>query len=239
MPLINTPLRRVVAIVPAAGSGSRMGDSLPKQYCEIYGLPIIAHTLRALAAVSRIERIAVVVAPDDCYWQGIADAYADQFGAKVVWHPVGGSTRASSVLNGVREVAADFAADDWVLVHDAARPCIRPTLIEQFLDQLVDDPIGGLLALPVADTLKRGDSSQKVVATIDRDYLWRAQTPQMFRLAVLAEALAAMPTATDEAQAMESLGHHPKLIVGDSTNLKITYETDLLLAQNYLMAHET
>jgi 2-C-methyl-D-erythritol 4-phosphate cytidylyltransferase len=125
------------------------------------------------------------------------------------------------------------------MVHDAARPCIRSELIEQFLDELEDDPIGGLLALPVADTLKRSSPDQRVEQTVDRQHLWRAQTPQMFRVGLLTKALASMPEATDESQAIEAIGYQPKLIIGESANLKVTYATDMKLAQILLTESES
>ena len=231
----NTNKRRVVAVVPAAGSGSRMGDPLPKQYLDINGLPMIVHTLTAMAAVSRIEQIVVVIASNDGYWDQMAGRHFAQFGQRVVAHRVGGVTRAESVLNGLRCVESLFAQQDWVLVHDAARPCIRTELIEQFLDELEGESVGGLLALPVADTLKRSNADQRVEMTVSREHLWRAQTPQMFRFDLLRQALGAMPSATDEAQAIEALGHQPRLVIGESANLKVTYATDMKLAQILLM----
>jgi len=234
----NTNKRRVVAVVPAAGSGTRMGDPLPKQYLDINGLPMIVHTLTAMAAVSRIEQIVVVIAANDGYWEQTAARHLAPFASRVVAHRVGGVTRAESVLNGLRCVESLFAHHDWVLVHDAARPCIRTELIEQFLDELEDESVGGLLALPVADTLKRSNSDQRVEATVAREHLWRAQTPQMFRFDLLTRALGAMPDATDEAQAIEALGHQPRLVIGESANLKVTYATDMKLAQILLMESE-
>ena len=122
-------------------------------------------------------------------------------------------------------------ASDWIMVHDAARPCIKPELIEQFIDELESDRVGGLLALPLADTIKRADGNLRVEATVSRENLWRAQTPQMFRAGLLKDALTRCPQATDEAQAIEALGHQPKLIIGDSANLKVTYAQDMKLAR--------
>lgn len=236
----HTNHRRIVAVVPAAGSGSRMGDPLPKQYLDINGLPMIVHTLLALAKVARIEQIVVVIAAEDAYWQTIVEPHRAALGPRVIARRVGGSTRAASVLNGLREVDAAFAESDWALVHDAARPCIRVELIEQFIDAIEQeqDCAGGLLALPVADTLKRGDGNHRVLSTIERQGLWRAQTPQMFSLGLLMQALREVPGATDEAQAMEALGHQSKLVVGDSANLKVTYATDMKLARILLAEDE-
>jgi 2-C-methyl-D-erythritol 4-phosphate cytidylyltransferase len=229
-------MNKIVAIIPAAGSGSRMGEALPKQYLDINGTPMIFHTLAAFAAVSRITKIVVVLAADDKDWQPLFDKHGTAMASRVEVVRVGGATRALSVLNGLQELSDQLAANDWALVHDAARPCIRPLLIEQFLDELADEKIGGLLALPVADTLKMGNSDLRVERTMPREHCWRAQTPQMFRVAMLIEALARMPNATDESQAIEALGHQPKLINGDSANLKVTYATDLQIAEVLLRA---
>ena len=223
-----------IALVPAAGLGTRIGDALPKQYLDVNGVPMIHHALAALAAVARIRKVLVVLAPGDTHWQKFDWSGLGTFGAKVEVAHCGGPSRSMSVANGLDWLGASAAPpqrNDWVLVHDAARPCIRKELIEQFLDELEADPIGGLLALPLTDTVKRADESQRVAVTVPREGLWRAQTPQMFRYAVLRDALAAMPQATDEAQAVESLGHAPKLVTGDSTNLKVTFASDMMLAR--------
>jgi 2-C-methyl-D-erythritol 4-phosphate cytidylyltransferase len=226
----------IFAVIPAAGSGTRMGDSLPKQYIAINGQPMIFHTLAAFAAVARIRRIVVVLAPDDRHWQPLlaqwqATGANQALAEKLVTIREGGATRAISVCNGLQSLQSLARQDDWALVHDAARPCISPLLIEQFLDELEHEPVGGLLALPVADTLKRGNSDLRVEATVPRTDLWRAQTPQMFRYGLLCDALARMPQATDEAEAVEALGHQPRLVTGDSANLKVTYATDLKIAE--------
>ena len=243
MPTTNSNKGRVFAIVPAAGSGTRMGDPLPKQYLPINGLPMILHTLTAMARVTRIEIIVVVIAADDIYWDAVIaqNAHAQRRGLtdRLQVFRVGGKTRAESVLNGLRAVESVFGPTDRAMVHDAARPCIRSELIEQFLDELEDDPIGGLLALPVADTLKRSSPDQRVEQTVDRQHLWRAQTPQMFRVGLLTKALASMPEATDESQAIEAIGYQPKLIIGESANLKVTYATDMKLAQILLTESES
>ncbi|NJR72069.1 MAG: 2-C-methyl-D-erythritol 4-phosphate cytidylyltransferase [Gammaproteobacteria bacterium] len=233
---------KIVAIIPAAGSGTRMGETTPKQYLEINGVPMIFHTLRAFVQVARIQQIAVVIASDDADWNGLNNKFGASLSAKLVVFRVGGATRALSVLNGLHELADHYTANDWALVHDAARPCITTAMIEQFLDVLMNENaqenkpeiIGGLLALPVADTLKLGGSNDVVERTVSRSNLWRAQTPQMFRLHTLIAALAQAPTATDESQAIEALGHKPLLVMGDSANLKVTYATDLKIASALL-----
>ncbi len=227
-------MNQIIAFIPAAGYGTRVGDALPKQYLEINGVPMIFHTLAAFAKVQRIRKIVVVIAANDVHWDSLLSVHGDAIRERLVVFRVGGPTRAESVLNGLTSVAGEMAKDDWALVHDAARPCIRSELIEQFLDELEDEKIGGLLALPVADTLKLANDNQRVERTVSREHLWRAQTPQMFRYALLCDALAKMPNATDEAQAVESLGHQPRLVIGESVNLKVTYATDLTLAQSLL-----
>ncbi len=224
-------MKQIVAIIPAAGCGTRMGDVLPKQYLEINGMPMIFHTLMAFAIVQRVTKIVVVISADDVHWDALFQAHCTGLQKEISVYRVGGKTRAESVLNGLHAIAQDFEFDDWALVHDAARPCIRVELIEQFLDELVDEKIGGLLALPLADTLKCATDDQRVEHTVARERLWRAQTPQMFRYGLLCAALSAMPNATDEAEAIEALGHQPKLVLGESANLKVTYATDLRLAQ--------
>ncbi|MCY7387268.1 MAG: 2-C-methyl-D-erythritol 4-phosphate cytidylyltransferase [Burkholderiales bacterium] len=226
---------KIIALVPAAGTGTRFGDALPKQYLDIDGHPLLFHTLKALSRVSRIDGIAVVLSPDDSHWQRYLADWA-LLGGKLSTEMVGGNSRGETIANGLHAIAtrAGISANDWVMVHDAARPCIRPELIEQFIDELESDPIGGLLALPLADTIKHDDGNLRVKKTVPREGLWRAQTPQMFRFGLLRDALARCPTATDEAQAIESLGHQPKLVMGDSGNLKVTYAQDLKLARMLL-----
>ncbi len=218
---------RYFAIVPAAGSGSRFGAEKPKQYLSLLGRPLIHHTLAALVACPEIERVWVVLSPDDAEWS--RHDWSD-LGAKLETVRCGGATRADSVGNGLRAAAMVAADDDWVLVHDAARPCLSADMLAALLRELADDPVGGILAVPVADTLKRADADQRVAATEPRDGLWQAQTPQMFRYGRLAEALENCRAVTDEAGAIEAMGLKPKLVKGDSTNLKVTFPADLALA---------
>ena len=218
---------RYFAIVPAAGSGSRFGAEKPKQYLNLLGRPLIFHALAALVACPEIERVWVVLSPDDPYW--LQYDWSD-LGAELDTVRCGGETRAESVTNGLQAAAMVAADDDWVLVHDAARPCLSAEMLTSLFTDLADDPVGGLLAVPVADTLKRADSEQRVAATEPRDGLWQAQTPQMFRYGRLLEALKNGTAVTDEASAIEALGLKPKLVSGDSTNLKVTYPADLALA---------
>jgi 2-C-methyl-D-erythritol 4-phosphate cytidylyltransferase len=218
------------ALIPAAGMGARAGAPLPKQYAAINGVAMLAHTLRAFGATQSIASVHLVISADDEWFAGMVA----QPGAKLRVHPVGGPTRAASVAGGLAAIAATVAADDWILVHDAARPCITPAMIEAMIAELNDDPVGGLLAQPVADTVKRGDAHHRVAETISRDGLWLAQTPQMFRYGLLVDAYACFPDVTDEAGAMERAGHVPKLVPGDARNIKVTYPADFELAALYL-----
>jgi len=229
---------RYFALIPAAGSGSRMGGELPKQYLELAGAPMLQHALRALCAHPKIAQVFVVLAADDAYF------------ARYDWSPFddklrriycGGATRAASVLNGLRAMAPILQADDWVLVHDAARPCLSQAHLDTLIADLAEDEVGGLLAVPVADTLKRADSASRVIATEPRENLWQAQTPQMFRHGLLLRALEALgtDTPTDEARAVEHLGLKPKLVACDASNLKVTYPQDLLLAELILSSLRT
>jgi 2-C-methyl-D-erythritol 4-phosphate cytidylyltransferase len=219
---------RFHALIPAAGSGSRMGSNQPKQYLELNGVPLIAHALIALAREPRIDQLVVVLSPDDAWW----DRY-DWSGwqGRLNVLRCGGAERAETVLNGLEAMAEWCAADDWVLVHDAARPCLPREALGRLLDIAADDAVGGLLAVPVADTLKRADAGCRVEVTVPRAGLWQAQTPQMFRHGVLRDALrAAGSDMTDEASAIEQRGLHPRLVECDSRNLKVTYPQDLRLA---------
>lgn len=219
---------RHVAIVPAAGSGSRMGAALPKQYLPLLGQPLIHHALVALCAAPEIDRVHVVLSPDDTEW---ARHDWSALGPRLLPLYCGGTTRADSVLGGLRAIADEVDATDWILVHDAARPCLAPWHIATLVQELAADEVGGLLAVPVADTLKQADPRRRVSATVPRAHLWQAQTPQMFRYAVLRAALEKATDVTDEASAIEAAGLHPLLVQGDATNLKVTYPLDLDLAQ--------
>lgn len=221
---------RYFAIVPAAGSGSRFGAEKPKQYLSLQGRPLIFHTVAALCACPAIERVWVVLSPDDPYWRQYD--WSD-LGPKLETVRCGGASRAESVANGL-QAAVVAGDDDWILVHDAARPCLSAERLDALIATLADDPVGGILAVPVADTLKRADGDQRIAATLPREGLWQAQTPQMFRRAVLARALAATRAVTDEAGAVEALGLKPRLVAGDSTNLKVTFPADLGIAESIL-----
>ena len=215
-----------VALVPAAGGGSRMASALPKQYLPLLGRPLIWHTLAALAAVPAIERIFVVLAPDDRHW---ADHDFSAFAGRLQVLRCGGASRAESVANGLAAMSG-VAESAWVLVHDAARACLPAERVAALMAVVADDDVGGILAVPVADTLKR-DFDGRIAATVARAGLWQAQTPQMFRRGLLIQALAAARDVTDEASAVEALGMSPRLVEGDVANLKITYPPDLRLAE--------
>jgi len=226
---------RHFALVPAAGSGSRVGGGLPKQYLPLLGKPLIHHTLAALCAVPAIEQVFVVLQADDAEW---ARRDWSALGARLVPLFCGGPTRADSVLGGLRAIENEVAATDWILVHDAARPCVANWQIEKLMREAVHDDAGGLLAVPMTDTLKRADEYHRVVDTVAREGLWRAQTPQMFRYAVLRRALESARDVTDEAAAIEAAGLRPRLIEGDVANLKVTWPFDLLLAEWILRRRE-
>ena len=230
-------MSKLFALVPAAGSGARMGAALPKQYLALAGRPLLYHTLRQLCACADIERVFVVLAAGDTFfaqqdWQPFADRIEPLF--------CGGAARAASVFNGLLAVRDLLAADDWVLVHDAVRPCLPAESLQRLVDTLRDDTVGGLLALPVVDTIKRADAEGYVAQTESRESLWQAQTPQMFRYRVLLEALRAIDpaAATDESSAIERLGLRPRLVNGDTRNLKVTYPHDLELAALILNSME-
>lgn len=221
-----------VALIPAAGTGTRMGDDRPKQYLPLLGRPMLFHAIARLCADARIRSVYVVLSAADRWF----DAHDwSTFGARLKALRCGGASRAASVLNGLEAMAAEVGSADWVLVHDAARPCLSATLLDRLIAEVGDDPAGGLLAIPVADTLKRG-SDGRVAATEPRAGLWQAQTPQMFRHAVLVQALrsADLATITDESSAVEKLGLKPRLVAADPGNLKVTYPQDLVLAETIL-----
>jgi 2-C-methyl-D-erythritol 4-phosphate cytidylyltransferase len=229
-------VHRYFALVPAAGAGSRLGSETPKQYLPLAGHPVLYHTLRQLAGHPQIEQVFVVLAPADAEFR--LSSWGD-LEAKVQPLYCGGETRAASVYNGLLAARNIIGGDDWVLVHDAARPCLSADALGRLIVEVGDDEAGGLLAIPVADTLKRGNGDGRVTATERREGLWQAQTPQMFRYGFLIEALrrCGPATITDEASAIESMGLKPKLVMGEARNLKITYAQDLHLASLILQGN--
>lgn len=215
------------ALLPAAGVGARMGAGHPKQYLDIHGQPMIWHAIRAFHDHPRIAGVYVVISPEDGWW---TDYDWSTFSRLVVLRR-GGATRGQSVLNGLKAMEGEVAEADWVLVHDAARPCLSRELLDRLFAELEGDPVGGILAAPVADTLKREGEAGRIGQTVSREKLWGAQTPQMFPRALLTRALLRAGTAvTDEASAVEALGLAPRLVESDLTNLKVTYPRDLEVA---------
>ena len=225
---------RLYALVPCAGVGVRAGTSGPKQYARLGARALVAHTLQALRNVPRLHGVLVVLADDDAAFEREVPEFVGE-GCWIARR--GGVTRAQTVANGL-QVLREHGADDrdWVLVHDAARALIEPAAVDRLIDACLDDDVGGLLAMPVADTLK-AERDGRVAATVDRRDKWAAQTPQMFRIGALRDALAGAGDAvTDEASAIEAAGLQPKLVTGDATNLKITWPEDLARAQALLSA---
>lgn len=229
---MNTDARVWVA-VPAAGSGARMGGALPKQYLPLAGRPLAEHTLAVLLALPGVAEIVVALAPGDPHWASIDPALRAR-----VQTVDGGADRAASVRRAIAGFRGSPAPRDWVLVHDMARPCVTVPAIVELLQAIADEDAGGLLAQPVVDTLKRADADSRVACTVPREGLWRAQTPQVFRHALLVRALedatAAGVVVTDEAMAIERLGGRPRLVPGPARNIKVTSPEDLALAAHYL-----
>jgi 2-C-methyl-D-erythritol 4-phosphate cytidylyltransferase len=221
---------QVLALIPAAGVGARAGGATPKQYQLIAGASVLEHTLRAFAACARVQKTVVAVSAND----GWINAVSKSETTEIV--RCGGATRAHTVRNALVELRRRYDPQTWVLVHDAARCCITPTLIDALIDACIDDPVGGLLALPASDTLKRASHGPRSGETIDRSEVWAAQTPQLFHLGALSDALSGgdLSAITDEASAMERAGLAPKLVLGASTNLKVTYPEDFMLAEAIL-----
>jgi 2-C-methyl-D-erythritol 4-phosphate cytidylyltransferase len=221
------------AVVPAAGVGRRTGLDRPKQYVELAGRPLLAWTLERLLAHPRLAGAMVVLADDDRHWPGWTT-----IAGKPVRTCVGAGDRAGSVRNGLAALAGDVAVADWVLVHDAARPCLAQDALDELISRGCAHPVGALLALPVADTLKQANAREESIGSLPREQVWRAQTPQLFRYGELCAALdrarADGAAVTDEAGALERLGRLPLLVPGRASNLKVTTAEDLALAAWYL-----
>jgi 2-C-methyl-D-erythritol 4-phosphate cytidylyltransferase len=222
---------RFHALIPCAGTGTRAGTVQPKQYQQVAGQPMVMHTLQALAQVPQLASAWVILSPGDEH------VWADQgWPAHFQRVACGGATRAQSVFNGLQAMlAASLDPQDWVLVHDAARCLVSPESVTRLIDTCQHDAVGGLLALPLPDTLKTEEGG-RVAATVPREHKWLAQTPQMFRLQVLHDALADVAGSgfsgiTDEASAIERLGLKPRLVEGSAQNFKVTYPADFALAE--------
>lgn len=231
----NETAPRYWAVIPAAGSGSRMASAVPKQYLPLYGQTVLEHTLDALFGCERLSGIVLALAAGDDHWHALENRYSARRLACVT----GGRERCHSVLNALAGLAAAGAQSaDWALVHDAARPCVRIDDIVALMDALDADSDGGLLGVPVADTMKRVTADGRITATVERSGLWHAQTPQMFRLGplrtALEQTLADGVVVTDEAAAMERAGYRPRMVCGHADNIKITVPEDLALAEFHL-----
>ncbi|MBR7792055.1 2-C-methyl-D-erythritol 4-phosphate cytidylyltransferase [Undibacterium sp. FT147W] len=222
---------RYVALIPAAGVGARMGANSPKQYLTIAGKSILQHTVNAFLNFPGISHTYVVVSEDDA----VADTSLLAAERMTILR-CGGATRRDSVRNGLAYLADKLDANDWVLVHDAARPGLTSALLQKLIDQVGSDAVGGLLALPVVDTVKRIQDGK--VETVSREGLWLAQTPQMFRYALLCKALDQAEQVTDESSALELMGYSPVLVEGHACNLKVTLPADLMMAAQYLQRNK-
>ena len=227
------------AIVPAAGAGKRMGADIPKQYLTLGDRSVLEHTLDTLLSCQRLAGVILVLSPADQRWAEIAQRYTQQALETVG----GGAERSHSVLNGLDHLATRATDDDWALVHDAARPCVRAEDIERLMSTLEGGSEGGLLGVPVADTMKRVDKELSISDTVDREGLWHAYTPQMFRLGALRtalqQAIGSGQPVTDEANAMELAGYRPRMVQGSRDNIKITVPSDLPLAAFYLQSRQS
>ena len=232
---MSTP--QVHVLIPAAGQGTRFGGVMLKQYLPVCGKPVLAHSIKVFQFHPLVSSITVVLAEDDQWFESAVGLLA-----ATVKTVIGGDTRAQSVRNGLRYIAENYSETDWVLVHDAARPCLSASRLERFLEQGLESADGAILAMPVGDTLKRAGDSQEIVSTVDRSELWAAQTPQLFHVGALAEAIDAAQNAgcelTDEASAMEFVGVRPLLVKGSSANIKITHSSDLAIAEALLARRE-
>ncbi|MCX7068625.1 MAG: 2-C-methyl-D-erythritol 4-phosphate cytidylyltransferase [Methylococcales bacterium] len=223
--------QKIWAVVPAAGVGKRMNADRPKQYLHLAGKTVIEHTLSRLLQAEVFAAVAVAISEEDPYWSELSIANHEK-----IITAAGGKERADSVLSGLHAIRTQATDDDWVLVHDAARPCITRADIHHLIDSLINDEVGGILALPCADTLKNVQG-KNILGTVDRSVIWRALTPQMFRYGTLKTALehaVGNPVITDEASALELQGLQPKIVEGRPDNIKITRPEDLALAQFFM-----
>jgi len=224
---------QVHALIPAAGRGTRYGGAVLKQYLPVRGKAVLAHSIRAFQFHPLISGITVILAEDDRWFESAVGSLS-----VAVETVTGGDTRAQSVRNGLQFISDNHPETEWALIHDAARPCLSPASLDRLLEKGLQSPDGAILAMPVGDTLKRAGDGKEITGTVDRSGLWAAQTPQLFRIAALAEAIDAAQREghelTDEASAMEFVGARPKLVMGSVANIKITHPTDLAIAEALL-----
>ncbi len=226
---------RCYVLIPAAGVGERMGMPIPKQYLQLAGKPVLQHVIDVFNTCPEIEHVYVVLSPSDAWIdEYIVSGKIKLPPNKVTFLRCGGGTRRDSVLRGLEAISSGLSLKDWILVHDAARPGLTPELVKLLVDEVGDHPVGGILALPVVDTVKRKDKSR--VETLSREGLWLAQTPQMFRYGALVQAIQQHPDVTDEAGAIEAMGFYPKLVEGHLSNSKITRPADMSLVEMFLRA---
>lgn len=234
---LSTIKAKYWVVVPAAGIGSRMGASIPKQYLPLSHKTLLEHTLSRLLSLELTQKLVLVLHPQDTYWQSLPMSKNPNI--KVV---LGGDERSDSVLNALCSLTEYAADDDWVLVHDAARPCVSLKSIRNLCQQIENHTVGGILGVPVSDTLKKVNSNQEIMSTLDRRQLWQAQTPQIFRYGLLRhcleQAVKEEKIITDEASAVEAYGYVPLIVAGRSDNVKITHPEDLLLAEWILQQQE-
>jgi 2-C-methyl-D-erythritol 4-phosphate cytidylyltransferase len=220
-------------IIPAAGIGSRMQSTKPKQYLKLADKTVLEHSVACFDSLDEVKQIVVCLNPSDQYWDSISAGVS----AKVV-ATEGGASRAESVMNGLSKLEGLVAEGDWVMVHDAARPCLSAKALERLIEQVSDSKVGGILATPIRDTLKQSNTDGTISQTLDRSVVWSAQTPQMFRFDILFKALqtglAEGRAITDEASAIEMMGLSVRLVEGEARNLKITTPDDLLLAEFWM-----
>jgi len=225
------------ALIPAAGTGSRMAADRPKQYLDLAGFPVITHTLRAIDAYRPLRGILVGILESDQYWPEV-ETGLDGFTSELITFK-GGAERADTVLLGLQEIARRGGEDDWVLVHDAVRPLVSATDIDRLVSEVANHEDGGLLALPVADTLK-SEQQGRASGTVDRSHLWRAMTPQFFPVTRLMQVLAQCREqgmlVTDESSAIEHTGGRPRLVTGSADNIKLTYPTDMEMAASLILS---
>ena len=229
----NSTKNNIWAIVPAAGVGARMEADRPKQYLKIGNKTILEHTLEKLFQLPDLAGLIVCIAQQDEYWQTLNVTHK-----KLLQTVDGGETRAHSVLNGIRYLSGVAKDEDWVMVHDAARPVVSLLALLRLQEELKDHDVGGLLAVPVNDTVKLASENQTVQRTLDRSQLWYAQTPQMFKVGVLRQALEQALqkelSITDEASAIEFMGLKPKLVKGEVSNIKVTTAADMALVNMFI-----